>query len=284
MSPQLDPRDASSEPAFADLMRDLAWTPGYRDADSWFAPAVAESIVIHEAARWPGPFDGFGFGESTAAANGLAGQAPPPWMVRDLLDAHNGRLVRGYLAVGRSLQGAHVLSCALAADAGPRIESCASAADPATMAGAKNLRAVTQRFWREAASCGPFEFLVVVGFLFETLLVEWFAQWPADSRAAWNPQRAKLGREVLCFLLDQDPSNLPPVQDWLDRGTAGCAQLFDCADKVLRTATTGSAREVAINRREPFAVLTEALSGLVSHGIRAPAIPVRRGPRSRAHS
>ena len=285
MSVRLEFRDGSAAPQFADLMRDLVWAPGYRDADTWFATAyaAAEGIVIHEAARWPAPLAGLRFGAAASElsedmADRLAEQEQQfqRAMLRDLLDASAGRLVRGYLGVGRALPEAHVLSCALAADVSRRIEICAQASGAMSMASADAVRAPARRFWRQIASSGPFEFLVVVGFLFETLLIGWLAQWPADSRVAWNRHRAKLGSEVLHFILDQDPSNLPLVQSWLNRGTVRCAELFDAADQALLGASESLPRATTAGHREPLTALTAALSDLASYGIEPPSIHPRR--------
>lgn len=290
MSPNLEPSGGAPAPHISDLMRELAWTPGYRDADTWPTSAGAEGIVIHEMTRWPSSFAGMGFDEasceapkSTALTNGSVEQRRqfPSWILRYLLDTDSDRFAHGYLGVSRSLPDAHVLTCALAADARRRIEACAAPTASPTSAGTANaLRIEARRFWREAASCGPFEFLVVVGFLFETWLAEHFDQLPAEFRPHWNAQRAAVGREVLCFILDQDPSNLPLVQAWLDRGSARCVDLFEHANQILHAATGLQ----ATRRRESLIPLTRTFSGLASYGIRTPSIPARASRRSSART
>lgn len=290
MNHNLEPHNGPSEPDFSDLMRDLIWTPGYRDADAWFSPSPAteEGIVIHEPSGWPTALAGFFEGPSSLAdetltTEGAAHQEAhlPPWMLRHLLDAKAGRVVRGYLAAGRSLPCAHVLCCALAADANGRIAPYASNGDSMSAKDSANLRAPAQRFWRQARSCGPFEFLVVIGFLFETLLAEWLEQWEVPSRAAWGPRRAELGRDVLHFILDQDPSNRPAVQSWLDRWVPRCADLFSIADEVFCAAHPGAVRARNAPRREACSTLAAALADLAPYGISPPAGPVMQ---ARSHA
>lgn len=288
-----------SAPEFSDLMRDLIWAPDYHDADEWFSPAssTAEGIVLHETSAWPAALAGLGFAETVPAASdnaasaeaglkkGAAGQEPPfpQWFLCDLLDAKAGRLVRGYLAVGRSLPAAHVLCCALAADSSRRIGYYASVGDSMSVTEEATLRTAARRFWRQAMSCGPFEFLVVIGFLFETFLAERLEYWEVHSRAAWSPHRARLGRNVLHFILDQDPSNRPAVQSWLDQWTARCADLFRCADDVLLAANPDSARNDRASSRNPFSALNASFADLASYGINPPASPAARlRPRTRA--
>lgn len=294
MNLNLEAQGGGSAPEFSDLMRDLIWAPDYHDADEWFSPAsaAAEGIVIHETSAWPAALAGLSFVETVpaasdnaASANGAASQEPPfpQWFLCDLLDAKAGRLVRGYLAVGRSLPAAHVLCCALAADSSRRIGHYASGGDSMSMAEEAPLRTPARRFWRQAMSCGPFEFLVVIGFLFETFLAERLEYYGVRSRAAWSAHRARLGRNVLHFILDQDPSNRPAVQSWLDQGTARCADLFRCADDVLFAANPDPSRNEQASSRNPFSALNASFADLASYGINPAASPaVRPRPRTRA--
>ena len=292
MNHNLETHDGLSEPDFSDLMRDLVWTPGYRDADAWFSPAsaTAEGIVIHETSGWPTALAGFGDVASSVAED----EAPttqgathreahlPPWVLRNLLDARAGRGVRGYLAVGRSLPCAHVLCCALAADANRRIEPYASIGDSLSMKESTSLRTSARSFWRAAMSCGPFEFLVAIGFVFETLLAEQLDYWEIDSRATWSHRRAELGRDVLHFILDQDPSNRPAVQFWLDRWVARCADLFSIADEVFfATEPSDAIGNENARSRNPFSTLAASLADLAAYGISPPAAPAMQ-VRSRA--
>lgn len=290
MNHNLETHDGLSEPDFSDLMRDLVWTPDYLDADAWFSPAsaTAEGIVIHETSGWPTALAGFGdvassVTDETLTNNGGAHQEAhlPLWILHHLLDAKAGRIVRGYLAVGRSLPCAHVLCCALAADANRRIEPYASIGDSLSMKESTSLRTSARSFWRAAMSCGPFEFLVAIGFVFETLLAEQLDYWEIDSRATWSHRRAELGRDVLHFILDQDPSNRPPVQSWLDRWAPRCADLFSIADQVFFAATPGAIRSSNAPRRDPFSTLAASLAELAPYGISPPAGPAMQA-RSRA--
>lgn len=286
MSSNLETHDGPSEPDFSELMRDLIWIPGYRDADAWFSPAsaAAEGIVIHENSGWPTALvAGFGHASSSVANETLtptddAHQEAhlPPWVLRHLLDAKAGRVVRGYLAVGRSLPFVHVLCCALAADANRRTEPYASAGDSLSKNVATSLRAPARSFWRQAMSWGPFEFLVAIGFVFETMLAERMDYWDIHSRAAWGTRRAELGRDVLHFILDQDPSNRPAVQSWLDRGTARCAELFSIADDVFFAVNPTAIRNENATSRNPFPILAASLADLAPYGIKPPAGPAVR--------
>jgi hypothetical protein len=294
MKLNLEALDGSSAPKSSDLMRNLIWAPGYQDADAWFSPvsAFAEGIVIHEISGWPTALVGLGFGEpmsvasdNTASANGAANQDQPfpRGFVRDLLDAKAGRLVRGYLTAGRSLPGAHVLCCALAADSNRRSGYYASAGDSMSIPEAATLRTPARRFWRQAASYGPFEFLVVIGFLFETFMAERLEYWERHPRAAWSTRPATLGRDVLHFILDQDPSNRLAVQFWLDQGTARCADLFRCADEVVFAAIPDSARNESARSRNPLSALSASFADLVPYGINPPGSPAMQS-RSRARA
>lgn len=290
MNHNLESHDGLSEPDFSDLMRDLVWTPGYRDADAWFSPAsaTAEGIVIHETSGWPTALAGFGdwalsVSDETVTTDGAAHQEThlPKWILRHLLDAKAGRLVRGYLAVGRSLPCAHVLCCALAADANRRSGHYASIGDSLSIKESTSLRTPARSYWRRVMTCGPFEFLVAIGFVFETLLAERLDDWEKDSRAAWSNRRAELGREVLHFILDQDPSNRLAVQSWLDRWAPRCAGLFSIADEVFFAANPSAIRSSNAPRRDPFSTLAASLANLAPYGISLPAGPAMQA-RSRA--
>lgn len=281
MNRNLESHDGPSERDFAALMRDLIWRPGYGDADAWFSPAsaAAEGIVIHETSGWPTALPsgvgerGSSVADDTLTANEGAHQKShlPSWILRHLLDAKAGRVVRGYLAVGRSLPCAHVLCCALAADANRRIEPYASVHDSTSMKVATSLRAPARSFWRQAMSWGPFEFLVAIGFVFETLLAERLDYWKIHSREAWSTCRAELGREVLHFILDQDPSNRPAVQTWLDRGAARCAELFSIADEVYFAANPNAIRNDNAPTPNPVSRLAASLADFAPYGISPPA-------------
>lgn len=283
MNLHLNSRDGWPTPDFSDLMRDLVWAPGYHDTDAWFSPAsaTAEGIVIHETSGWPTTIAGLGFGEALSAGDesrgptaGLA-EAQAHWLpmglLRELLDAKAGRLVRGYLAVGTSLPGAHVLSCAFAADTHQRIERYRHADPSASMTAVTTLRAASARFWRHAMSWGPFEFLVVIGFLFETLLADRLREWQLHSLSAWNSGRAALGRDVLHFLLDQDPSNRTAIQGWLDHGAGRCAALFACADDAIGATNPAAVGKDPLPGQSPCSALIPAFAELFLHGIHVPA-------------
>lgn len=287
-------QDGAPAPDFSDLMRNLIWAPGYQDAEAWFSPAsaVREGIVIHETSAWPTTLAGFGLAEtmtaacdSAALANSAAHQKPPftRSLLYDLLDVKLDRLVRGYLAVSRSLPAAHVLCCTLAADSRSGIQHHARVDDSMSATEATTLRIPARRFWRHAMTCGPFEFLVVIGFLFETCLAERLEHWEMHTHVAWSAKRARLGQNVLRFILDQDPSNRQAVQSWLDQGTPRCADFFRCADEVFLAANPDAARNGHTREQNPCSALRASFADLASYGINPPATPAVR-PRSRTRA
>jgi hypothetical protein len=286
-------QDGLFEPDFSDLMQDLVWTPGYGDPDVWFSPAsaAAEGIVIHETSAWPVASEAFETAApsvadltSTTDAGGLRDAPFPLSVLEILLDANDGRAIRGYLAAGRSLPSAHVLCCALAVDADRRNQAYASFNGAILDKETKRLRTSGETFWRQVNSCGPFEFLVATGFVFETVLAEWLAHWGMRSCATWSHRRAELGREVLRFLLDQDPSNWPAVQSWLDRWTARCADLLGIAHDVFsRARLPGATVEMTERIWNPFSTLAASLADLAVYGITPPAAP-GVGAHSRARA
>ncbi len=91
---------------------------------------------------------------------------------------------------------------------------------------------VPKSFFDDAVSAGPFEFIVAIGFAFEYVLTNLLFV-PFISGAAYNgdmgamafgfsaqsdeSRHMTLGLEVIKFILEQDPDNLPIVQAWLDK-------------------------------------------------------------------
>lgn len=91
---------------------------------------------------------------------------------------------------------------------------------------------VPKSFTNDAMSAGPFEFLVAISFSFEFVLTNLLFM-PFMSGAAYNGDMATvtfgfsaqsdearhmtLGLEVIKFLLEQDPANVPIVQKWIDK-------------------------------------------------------------------
>ena len=92
--------------------------------------------------------------------------------------------------------------------------------------------ACRSRFFDDARSAGPFEFMIAVGFSFEYVLTNLLFV-PFMSGAAYNgdmstvtfgfsaqsdeSRHMTLGIEVIKFLLEQHPDNLPIVQKWVDK-------------------------------------------------------------------
>lgn len=91
---------------------------------------------------------------------------------------------------------------------------------------------VPKAFFDDARTAGPFEFMIAIGFAFEYVLTNLLFV-PFMSGAAYNGDMATvtfgfsaqsdesrhmtLGIEVIKFLLEQHPDNLPIVQGWVDK-------------------------------------------------------------------
>ena len=91
---------------------------------------------------------------------------------------------------------------------------------------------VPKSFFDDARTSGPFEYFIAIGFAFEYVLTNLLFV-PFMSGAAYNGDLATvtfgfsaqsdesrhmtLGIEVIKFLLEQDPGNLPIVQKWVDK-------------------------------------------------------------------
>ncbi|OWW20257.1 aromatic/alkene/methane monooxygenase hydroxylase/oxygenase subunit alpha [Noviherbaspirillum denitrificans] len=93
---------------------------------------------------------------------------------------------------------------------------------------------VPKSFFDDAMTAGPFEFMVAIGFSFEYVLTNLLFV-PFISGAAYNgdmgamafgfsaqsdeARHMTLGLEMIKFILEQDPDNLPIVQKWIDKWT-----------------------------------------------------------------
>lgn len=91
---------------------------------------------------------------------------------------------------------------------------------------------VPKSFFEDAMSAGPFEFLVSISFSFEYLLTNLLFV-PFMSGASFNgdlptmsfgfsaqsdeSRHMTLGLEAVKFLLEQDESNVPIIQEWIDK-------------------------------------------------------------------
>jgi phenol hydroxylase P3 protein len=91
---------------------------------------------------------------------------------------------------------------------------------------------VPKSFFDDAVTAGPFEFLIAIGFSFEYVLTNLLFV-PFISGAAYNgdmgamafgfsaqsdeSRHMTLGLEVIKFVLEQDPDNVPIVQRWIDK-------------------------------------------------------------------
>ena len=91
---------------------------------------------------------------------------------------------------------------------------------------------VPKSYFEDAMTAGPFEFVTAISFSFEYVLTNLLFM-PFMSGAAFNGDMATvtfgfsaqsdesrhmtLGLEIVKFLLEQDPANLPIVQRWIDK-------------------------------------------------------------------
>ncbi len=91
---------------------------------------------------------------------------------------------------------------------------------------------IPKSFFEDAVASGPFEFIVAISFAFEYVLTN-LVFMPWMSGAAFNgdmstvsfgfsaqsdeARHMTLGIEVIKFLLEQDPANVPLVQKWIDK-------------------------------------------------------------------
>lgn len=93
---------------------------------------------------------------------------------------------------------------------------------------------VSKSFFEDACTAGPFEFITAISFSFEYVLTN-LVFVPFISGAAYNgdmgamtfgfsaqsdeARHMTLGLEVIKFMLEQDPDNLPIIQGWIDKWT-----------------------------------------------------------------
>jgi phenol hydroxylase P3 protein len=91
---------------------------------------------------------------------------------------------------------------------------------------------IPKSFFEDAITAGPFEFITAISFAFEYVLTN-LVFMPWASGAAYNgdmstvsfgfsaqsdeARHMTLGIEVIKFLLEQDPANVPIVQGWIDK-------------------------------------------------------------------
>ena len=153
---------------------------------------------------------------------------------------------RGFAFAGRHLRGVGPRvrrADAVARRTAPRADRDphASATTTSTSTASHEFRHMHDRVWYlsvpksffdDALTAGPFEYLIAIGFSFEYLLTNLLFV-PFMSGAAYNgdlptmtfgfsaqsdeSRHMTLGLEAIKFLLEQDPDNLPIVQDWIDK-------------------------------------------------------------------
>ena len=250
------------------MTRGLGWEPSYQAIDDVFPMDSFEGIKIHDWEAWEDPFrltmDSYwkyqaekerklyAIVDAFAQSNGhlsvsdaryintvklfVNGLAPIEYM------SH-----RGFAHIGRQFRGV-----------GPRVACMMQSLDELRHAqtqihaisnynryysGMSEFRhhydhlpylQVPKSFFEDAATAGPFEFIIAIGFAFEYVLTN-LVFVPFISGAAYNgdmgamtfgfsaqsdeARHMTLGLEVVRFVLEQDPANVPIVQKWLDKWT-----------------------------------------------------------------
>lgn len=253
---------------YALMTRGLGWEPSYQSVDDVFPMDTFEGIRIHDWDAWEDPFrltmdaywkyqaekerklyailDAFAQGNGHLTVSDaryintvklfINGLAPLEYM------SH-----RGFAHIGRQFRGV-----------GPRVACMMQSLDEMRHAqtqihaisnynryysGMADFRhhhtylpylQVPRSFFEDAATGGPFEFIVAIGFAFEYVLTN-LVFVPFISGAAYNgdmgamtfgfsaqsdeARHMTLGLEVIKFVLEQDPANLPIVQKWLNKWT-----------------------------------------------------------------
>ncbi|MFM2370373.1 MAG: toluene ortho-monooxygenase subunit [Pseudomonadota bacterium] len=253
---------------YALMTRGLGWEPSYQSIDDVFPMDTFEGIKIHDWDAWEDPFrltmdaywkyqaekerklyailDAFAQGNGHLSVSDaryintvklfINGLAPLEYM------SH-----RGFAHIGRQFRGV-----------GPRVACMMQSLDEMRHAqtqihaisnynryysGMAEFRhhhtylpylQVPRSFFEDAATGGPFEFIVAIGFAFEYVLTN-LVFVPFISGAAYNgdmgamtfgfsaqsdeARHMTLGLEVIKFVLEQDPGNLPIVQKWLNKWT-----------------------------------------------------------------
>ena len=145
---------------------------------------------------------------------------------------------------------------------------------------------IPKSFFDDAVSSGPFEFIVAISFAFEYVLTN-LVFMPWMSGAAYNgdlstvsfgfsaqsdeARHMTLGIEVIKFLLEQDPANVPIVQRWIDkwfwRGYRLLALLATMMDYMLPKRVMSWSEAWSIYYEENGGAL---FADLARYGIRPP--------------
>ncbi|WEV77418.1 YHS domain-containing protein [Janibacter cremeus] len=277
------PKKLSMKARYEALTRGLDWEPSYVDKDEMFPHLDYEGIKIHDWAAWEDPFrltiDAYCKYQAEkdkrlyAVLDGFAqGQGH-----LSLTDASYLNAMKIFLQGVTPLEyAAHRHFAYLArhfAGPGPRFAALCQSIDEIrhmqteihTLSNYNKLYSgmhnwpehfdrvwylsVPKSFFDDAMSCGPFEFLIAVGFSFEYLLTNLLFV-PFMSGSSFNgdlptmtfgfsaqsdeSRHMTLGLEAIKFLLEQDEDNVELVQGWIDkwfwrsyRVTALVAQMLD---------------------------------------------------------
>lgn len=145
---------------------------------------------------------------------------------------------------------------------------------------------IPKSFFEDAVTSGPFEFIVAISFAFEYVLTN-LVFMPWMSGAAYNgdmstvsfgfsaqsdeARHMTLGIEVIKFLLEQDPANVPIVQGWIDkwfwRGYRLLALLATMMDYLLPKRVMSWSEAWSIYYEENGGAL---FADLARYGIRPP--------------
>ena len=248
------------------MTRGLGWETTYQPMDKVFPFDKFEGIKIHDWEKWEDPFrltmDAYwkyqaekerklyAIIDAFAQNNGhlgvtdaryintlklfLTGISPLEYM------AH-----RGFAHVGRQMRGVGPrIACQMQAideirHSQTQIHSMSNynkyyngLHDPRHMIDRVWYLSVPKSFFDDAATAGPFEWMIAIGFSFEYVLTNLLFV-PFVSGAAYNgdmgamtfgfsaqsdeARHMTLGLECIKFLLEQDPDNLPIVQRWIDK-------------------------------------------------------------------
>jgi len=248
------------------LTRDLAWEPSYQKSEDIFPYADYEGIRVHDWDQWEDPFrltmdaywkyqaekerKFYAIIDSYAQNNGHLKITDGRYLtaIKLFLQAISpGEYAahKGFARVGREFPGpAAQVACQMQAldemrHAQTQIHALSNYnkfyngfhafADQRDRIW---YNTVSRSFFDDTLSCGPFEYVIAIGFSFEYVLTNLLFV-PFMSGAAYNgdtstvtfgfsaqsdeARHMTLGLECIKFILEQDADNVPIVQKWIDK-------------------------------------------------------------------